>query len=72
MYEIKYKDLKGKIINESEVLEEGNYYKIYYDDNIVVKEEIVKNKKIFNIHYFHIGKDDLCECILQHMDKYNI
>lgn len=70
MYCIRYTDLKGNIINKSEALENGNYYKRYYDNDIVVKTEIVKNKEILNIHYFHITKDDLCECVCQHMEKY--
>ncbi|WPC42627.1 hypothetical protein [Clostridium sp. JS66] len=69
MYGIKYTDLRGNIINENEALENGNYYKTYYNGDIVEENEIVKNKEIIYIHYFNIAKDNLCECLRQHMLK---
>jgi len=70
MYEVKYEDLRGNIINENEALENGNYYKSYYENNIIVKTEIVKNKEILNVHYFYIEKEDLSKNVQQHINNY--
>ena len=70
IYKVKYTDLRGNIITESEAFENGSYYKSYLSNGVVIKNKIVKDKEIVYIHYFFIEKDDLYECVNQHRNKY--
>lgn len=69
MYTVEYTDFSGNIIAESEAFDNGNYYKSYLCNEVIVKSQIIKNKEIVYINYFFIEKDDLHKCVNQHRNK---
>ena len=78
--EIKYKNKDRVLILQQQAVEEAEYYKCFYNNDILIKEVLYLNGVLYGIHYhnrtnekhqeiltLHYTHDDLEFCIIDHV-----